>query len=59
MQKMQRTPADRIRALISETEAWQRQHKANRDGISAAACAIRLVALRQALDIVEAVRSCA
>lgn len=45
--------ADRIRALIAETETWQRQHKANRDGISAAACNIRLVALRQALKAVE------
>lgn len=59
------TGADRIRALIAETEGWLAQHRARRDrhgmsahdkageSIEAAACAIRLRALKDALRVVE------
>jgi hypothetical protein len=36
--------------LISETESWLRFHKARNAHIEAAACAIRIKALRDAFD---------
>ena len=42
-----------IAAMIAETERWRLEHKAAGRVIDAAACAIRLAALRQALKAVE------
>jgi len=48
------TPTARIQSLIARTEADLLSYKAAGDHVFAAACAIRLVALRQCLKIVEA-----
>jgi hypothetical protein len=42
-----------ILKLIEETESWRRFHKARNAHIEAAACAVRIKALRDALDAVE------
>jgi hypothetical protein len=42
-----------IDAMIEETEGWRAAHKAARRHIEAAACAIRLKALRDALAAIE------
>ncbi len=47
------TPAAGIRALIAQTEAWRVTHIAAGHGIDAAACAIRIRALKDALAVVE------
>lgn len=39
--------------LISEAEQWRRQHKAALRHIDAAACSIRIRALKDALDAVK------
>ena len=44
----------RIRDLIVETERWLVEHRSRNDYIQAAACAIRLKALRDCLKIAEA-----
>jgi hypothetical protein len=43
----------RIETLIAETEQWRQFHRNNRNSIEAAACAIRLKALRECLEIVK------
>ena len=43
-----------IRALIAETDQWRVEHASHRRFIEAAACAIRLRALRDALAVGEA-----
>jgi hypothetical protein len=42
-----------ILALISQTEAWLKFHKARNSHIEAAACQIRLKALRDAVEALE------
>ena len=42
-----------IEQLIKETEQWRDYHRVNRNVIDAAACAIRLTALREALEIIK------
>ena len=42
-----------IHALIAETIAWRDEHKRAGRGIEAAACAIRLKALRDALAAIS------
>lgn len=42
-----------ILKLISETEKWRKEHKAFGRHIEAAACAIRLKALRDAVEALE------
>lgn len=44
---------EQILQLIKETEQWREYHKANRNPIDAAACAIRLNALKEAYEIVR------
>ena len=44
---------EEIETLIKETEQWQQYHRANRNAIEAAACAIRLAALKQAYEIIR------
>lgn len=44
---------EEIQKLIIETEQWRIYHKQNRNHIDAAACAIRLAALKDALVIIE------
>jgi hypothetical protein len=44
---------EQIEQLINETEAWREYHKNNRNHIDAAACAIRLNALKEALQIIK------
>lgn len=44
---------EEIQKLIKETELWREYHRQNRNPIDAAACAIRLTALREALEIVK------
>jgi hypothetical protein len=44
---------EQIQRLIKETEQWREHHRANRNFIDASACAIRLTALQQALEIVR------
>ncbi|WP_187272436.1 hypothetical protein [Methylobacterium sp. WL9] len=43
----------RITALIERTKTWRDQHRTAGRGIEAAACAIRLKALTECLDIVS------
>jgi len=43
----------RILAMISETEEWRKLHKAKGAHIEAAACAIRLKALRDAVSALK------
>ncbi len=45
-----------IMRLISETERWHQLHKAMGRHIEAAACAIRLKALRDALEALKETR---
>jgi hypothetical protein len=45
--------AGHIEVLIRQAEAWHRQHVAESRPIDAAACQIRLVALRDALRMVN------
>ncbi|UGB26402.1 hypothetical protein LPC10_01940 [Methylorubrum sp. B1-46] len=47
---------ERIRALITQAEHWRDQHARAGNSIDAAACAIRIRALQDALKIVEAGR---
>ncbi|TDR90268.1 hypothetical protein EV668_3114 [Enterovirga rhinocerotis] len=47
------TPTARIQSLIAKTEADRLSYKAAGDHVFAAACAIRLTALRQCLEIVK------
>ena len=42
-----------IKVLIKETELWRDYHRKNKNPIDAAACNIRLVALHQALSIIQ------
>ena len=42
-----------LEQLIKETEQWREYHRANHNPIDAAACAIRLNALREALEIIK------
>lgn len=42
-----------IKKLISETEGWRKLHKARGAHIEAAACAIRIKALQDALSALE------
>jgi hypothetical protein len=42
-----------IVAMIEETESWRAAHRAARRHIEAAACAIRLKALRDVLAAIE------
>jgi hypothetical protein len=44
---------EQLELLIRETEQWREYHKRNHNVIDAAACAIRLTALKQALEIVR------
>jgi hypothetical protein len=41
-----------VEQLIKETEQWREYHRINRNPIDAAACSIRLVALKEALNII-------
>lgn len=43
----------KILALISETESWLKFHKARNSHVEAAACQIRLRALRDAIEALE------
>lgn len=43
----------KIVALISQTESWLKFHKARHSHIEAAACQIRLKALRDAVEALE------
>ena len=43
---------EQIEQLINETEQWREYHRQNRNQIDAAACAIRLAALKQAREII-------
>ena len=44
---------EQLEQLIKETERWRDYHRQNRNVIDAAACAIRLVALKEAREIVR------
>jgi hypothetical protein len=44
---------EQIEQLIKETEQWREYHRQQRNIIDAAACAIRLVALREVLEIIR------
>ena len=44
---------DEIQKLIKETEQWLEYHRQNHNHIDAAACAVRLTALKQAYEIVR------
>jgi len=44
---------EEIQLLINETEQWQSYHRQQRNVIDAAACAIRLTALKQAYEIIR------
>lgn len=46
------TPAQSIALLIAETERWLADHKRAGRGIEAAACAIRIKALKDAAQVV-------
>jgi hypothetical protein len=43
---------EQIEQLIKETEQWREYHRQQRNVIDAAACAIRLVALKEAKKII-------
>lgn len=43
----------KIEALIKETEIWREYHRKNRNPIDAAACSIRIIALKEALAIIN------
>ena len=44
---------EQIEQLIKETEQWREYHRANRNVIDAAACAIRLNALKEVREIIR------
>ena len=44
---------EQIEQLIKETEQWREYHRQQRNHIDAAACAIRLNALKETLEIVR------
>jgi hypothetical protein len=44
---------EQIEQLIKETEQWREYHRQHRNVIDAAACAIRLAALREVLIIIK------
>ena len=44
---------EQLEQLIKETEQWRDFHRMNRNHIDAAACAIRLNALKEALEIIK------
>jgi glycerol dehydrogenase-like iron-containing ADH family enzyme len=44
---------EQIERLIKETEAWRIYHRQNGNQIEVAACAIRLIALKECLEIVK------
>ena len=44
---------EQIENLIKETEHWRDYHRQNRNHIDAAACAIRLNALKEAYEIIK------
>lgn len=44
---------EQIEQLIKETEQWREYHRQQRNVIDAAACAIRLTALQEALAIIK------
>lgn len=44
---------EQIENLIKETEQWRDYHRQNRNHIDAAACAIRLNALKEAYEIIK------
>lgn len=44
---------EQIEQLIKETEQWREYHRQNRNVIDAAACAIRLSALKEVLIIIK------
>lgn len=44
---------EQIENLIKETEQWRDYHRQNRNHIDAAACAIRLNALKEAYEIIR------
>jgi hypothetical protein len=44
---------EQIEQLIKATEQWREHHRQQRNHIDAAACAIRLNALKEALEIVK------
>ena len=48
---------EQIEQLIKETEQWREYHRQQRNVIDAAACAIRLTALREALEIIKKSKS--
>ena len=43
---------EQIEQLIKETEQWREYHRQNHNQIDAAACAIRLIALKEARKII-------
>jgi hypothetical protein len=43
---------EQIEQLIKATEQWREYHRQKRNHIDAAACAIRLVALKEAREII-------
>ena len=44
---------EQIEQLIKDTEKWREYHRHNRNQIDAAACAIRLTALSEVLEIIR------
>ena len=44
---------EQIEQLIKETEQWREYHRRNHNPIDAAACAIRLTALKETLEIIR------
>jgi hypothetical protein len=44
---------EQLEQLIKETKQWREYHRQHRNVIDAAACAIRLNALKEALEIIK------
>ena len=44
---------EQIEQLIKETDQWREYHRQNRNVIDAAACAIRLSALKEVREIIR------
>jgi len=44
---------EQVEQLIKDTEQWREYHRQNRNHVDAAACAIRLNALREVLEIIR------
>jgi hypothetical protein len=44
---------EQLEQLIKDTEQWREYHRMNRNHIDAAACAVRLNALKEALEIIK------